>query len=89
MLWQSDLGAAKKFPIYKERVSGQFRGEVFNVFNRSQYANPSSNFSSIASASTPAQLSSALASFSNTSSVVNTGATGGGTPRRIQFSLRF
>ena len=100
---QADLGTAKRFPIFKDRVSGQFRAEIFNLFNRSQYANPVSNFTTIGNpqldlrtqtsaskiASDNAAIAAASASFSQTSAVVNTGATGGGTPRRIQFGLRF
>ncbi len=86
-LWQADLGTAKNFRI-NERFSADFRAEMFNLFNRSQYANPASDFTTVANASTPAQLGVAAASFSNTTTTVNTGATGSGTPRRIQFGLR-
>jgi hypothetical protein len=102
-LWQADLGTAKRFPVFRDRVSGQFRAEIFNIFNRSQYANPASNFSTIGNAqldlrtqTNPAKIAAdqaaiaaASATFSQTSSTVNTGATGSGTPRRIQFGLRF
>jgi hypothetical protein len=97
-LWESDLGAGKSFRI-AERVSGEFRGEIFNITNRSQYANPSGNFTSVANAidaynknptpSNQAAVTAAQNSFANTSSTINTGATGTGTPRRIQFALRF
>jgi hypothetical protein len=102
-LWQADLGTAKRFPVFKDRVSGQFRAEIFNIFNRSQYANPASNFTTIGNAqldlrtqtdpakiaADKAAIAAASLTFSQTSAVVNTGATGGGTPRRIQFGLRF
>jgi len=97
-LWQADIGTGKRFHI-AERVSGEFRAEIFNVFNRSQYANPSGNFTSVSNAidaynanPTPAnadKLTAAKDSFSNTTSEVNGAATGSGTPRRIQFALRF
>ena len=102
-LWQADLGTAKHFPVYKERVSGQFRAEIFNVFNRSQYGAPAANFTTIGNAqldlrtqTNPTKIAAdnsaiaaAATTFSQTSAVINTGATGGGTPRRIQFGLRF
>jgi hypothetical protein len=102
-LWQADLGTAKRFPIYKDRLSGQFRAEIFNIFNRSQYGLAASNFTTIGNAqldlrtqTNPTKIAAdnsaiaaASATFSQTSSVVNTGATGSGTPRRIQFGLRF
>jgi hypothetical protein len=102
-LWQADLGTAKRFPILKDRLSGQFRAEIFNIFNRSQYGLAASNFTTIGNAqldlrtqTNPTKIAAdnsaiaaASATFSQTSSVVNTGATGSGTPRRIQFGLRF
>lgn len=102
-LWQADLGTAKRFPVFKDRVSAQFRAEIFNIFNRSQYANSASNFTTIGNAQLDlrtqtdpvkiaadhAAIAAASLTFSQTSAVVNTGATGGGTPRRIQFGLRF
>jgi hypothetical protein len=97
-LWQADLGTAKRFN-FTERVSGQFRAEIFNLLNRSQYANPSGNFSKAGAAqldlktqTDPTKIANdngVLASFAQTTSVVNAGATGSGTPRRIQFGLRF
>jgi hypothetical protein len=102
-LWQADLGTTKRFPLYKDRFSGQFRAEIFNIFNRSQYGLPASNFTTIGNAQLDLRtqpnptkiaadnsaIAAASTTFSQTSSVVNTGATGGGTPRRIQFGLRF
>ena len=97
-LWQLDLGTGKKFKV-SERVGGEFRGEIFNIFNRSQYGLPSGNFTTVSNAidaynanqtaANGAALTKAQNSFSNETSVVNGGATGSGTPRRIQFALRF
>lgn len=86
-LWQADLGTGKRFQ-FGERFAAEFRGEIFNIFNRSQYANPTSDFTSIATATSPAALQAAQTAFSNTTSTINTSATGSGTPRRIQFALR-
>lgn len=102
VLWQSDLGTGKHFAI-TERLSGDFRAEIFNIFNRSQYANPSGNFTGVGNAQLAlrnntdptkvaglqAALTAQANAFSETSAQVNTGATGSGTPRRIQFGLRF
>jgi hypothetical protein len=101
-LWQSDLGMGKRFRI-REGLSGQFRAEIFNVFNRFQYANASGDFTTVGNAeyalrnntdpnriaSLTAAVSNAKLGFSNTTSTVNGNATGSGTPRRIQFALRF
>jgi len=72
-LWQADLGALKQIQL-GERVQMQFRGEVFNLFNRAQYGLP------LADSST--------STFGQIVSVVNSGPVGTGTPRQIQFSLR-
>jgi hypothetical protein len=92
----------KRFRIH-EGLSGQFRAEIFNVFNRFQYANASGDFTTVANAeyalrnntdpgsiaSLTAAVDNAKLGFSNTTSTVNGEATGSGTPRRIQFALRF
>jgi hypothetical protein len=72
-LWQADVGVDKRFPI-RERLSIDFRVEAFNLFNRAQFGNPASDFST--------------ASFGRITTTVNDGATGSGTPRQFQFALR-
>jgi Carboxypeptidase regulatory-like domain/TonB dependent receptor len=72
-VWQADLGALKQIPL-GERAQIQFRGEVFNLFNRAQYGLP------LADSST--------STFGQIVSVVNPGPVGTGTPRQVQFSLR-
>jgi hypothetical protein len=72
-LWQADVGLDKRFPI-RERFSLDFRVEAFNLFNRAQFGNPASDFST--------------ASFGRITTTVNDGATGSGTPRQFQFALR-
>ncbi|HEX4164233.1 MAG TPA: hypothetical protein VHZ55_02060, partial [Bryobacteraceae bacterium] len=57
-----------------------FRAEVFNLFNRAIYANPSSNLGS--------DPLSPPASFGRITSLLNTGAVGTGTPREFQFAVR-
>jgi hypothetical protein len=42
-----DLSLIKNVPIYKERVHAQFRVEMFNVFNRTNLAQPNNNSPSI------------------------------------------
>lgn len=74
VLYQLDVGLAKRFPI-SERAALQFRWEVFNVFNRTQLGQPSGDFT----------VSNQLGVIQST---INTGAIGSGTPRQMQFMLR-
>jgi hypothetical protein len=53
----------------------KFRAEAFNLFNRPIFANPASNIA-------------AASSFGRITSVLNNGAVGTGTPRRMQLMLR-
>ncbi len=72
--WQADLALSKSF-LLTERYVLDFRTEAFNVFNRAQFGDPNGDFSS--------------PSFGQITTTVNNGsATGSGTPREFQFSLR-
>jgi len=72
--YELDTALEKRTPI-TERVSLSFRTEAFNLFNHPIYGNPGGNFS-------------ASSSFGRITSVLNNGAVGSGTPRRLQFMLR-
>lgn len=71
--YEIDTALQKQFRI-SERVGLNFRTEAFNLFNHPIYANPSGNFSS--------------SGFGRITSVLNTGAVGTGTPRRVEFAMR-
>jgi Carboxypeptidase regulatory-like domain len=71
--WQADIALVKSFRI-RERFSLDFRAEAFNLFNHPQFGDPNSNLSS--------------PSFGSITTTVNSGATGNGTPRRCEFSIR-
>ena len=66
--------ALEKETAITEQVSLKFRAEAFNLLNHSIYGDPASDVSA--------------ASFGVITSPLNSGATGIGTPRRIQFMLR-
>jgi len=73
--WQTDLSLSKTFLI-TERVALDFRTDAFNAFNRAQFGDPSGDFTS-------------LPTFGTITTTVNNGsATGSGTPREFQFSMR-
>ncbi len=71
--YEIDTALQKQFSL-TERFALRFRTEAFNLFNHPIYDVPASNLSA--------------GSFGQITSVLNTGAVGTGTPRRIQFSLR-
>jgi hypothetical protein len=72
-IWQADLGLQKQIQM-TERFTLQFRAEVFNIFNRAQYGLPQNDLSA--------------STFGQILNTVNTGPTGTGTPRQMQFMLR-
>ncbi len=72
-VWQSDWALSKRFPV-TERVQVQFRAEVFNVFNRAQFANPDGLISA--------------SDFGRIYLPLNTTPIGMGTPRQFQFLLK-
>ena len=71
--YEIDSALEKRFEL-RENKGVSFRAEAFNLLNRPAYALPSGNSSS--------------GSFGRITSILNTGATGTGTPRRLQFALR-
>ena len=73
-IWQMDTALAKHNRV-TERLSLDFRAEVFNLFNRAQFGLPNANFS-------------ASGSFGQITQPLNPGATGTGTPRQFQLMLR-
>jgi hypothetical protein len=76
--WQIDFGVAKSIPL-SERAHLEFRSEFFNIFNHPQYGLPQATF--------------AVPGFGSITQTVNTttpvSPIGSGTPREIQFALRF
>lgn len=86
-LWQNDSAVEKHFRV-RERNDLQFRAEAFNFFNRAQYASPAAALS-IATVGGVRTLS-VPSNFGHiTSTVNNAGLVGSGTPRVLEFSLRF
>jgi hypothetical protein len=71
--YEIDTALQKKFKL-SERFGLNVRAEAFNLFNHPIYANPSGNSSSGA--------------FGHITSILNTGAVGTGTPRRVEFAAR-
>jgi hypothetical protein len=72
--WEVD-GALEKITPIMQKTNVKFRAEAFNLFNRAIFANPGSNIS-------------AASSFGRITNVLNNGAVGTGTPRRLQLMVR-
>jgi hypothetical protein len=77
--YEIDTALQKRFAL-TERMAVNFRAEAFNLFNHPVYANPSGSIGSNPTAPS--------AGFGRITSILNTGAVGTGSPRRIQFALR-
>jgi hypothetical protein len=67
--------ALRKSIAITERYRVSFRAEAFNLFNHPIYGNPAANISS-------------RSSFGRITTILNNGAVGTGTPRRVQLMLR-
>jgi Carboxypeptidase regulatory-like domain/TonB dependent receptor len=98
--FQLDLSGMKNFPI-TERLTVQFRADIFNIFNHPNFANPNGGICNSVqgvSGSTPAQcaiingvpsINSSFGAVGQTVADANGTQIGGGTARQTQFSLRF
>ena len=71
-----DFSLFKNIPI-AERVHGQFRVEIFNLFNRTNWANPTTTFTS-----------SSFGELTQTKNASSAPGLGFGEPRNIQLALK-
>jgi hypothetical protein len=71
-----DFSAFKNIPI-KERIHAQFRVEIFNLFNRTNWANPTATFTS-----------SSFGELTQTKNAASAPGLGFGEPRNIQLALK-
>jgi hypothetical protein len=69
----TDMAITKQFPLWKERVSGRFRMDAFNVFNHIASGNPSGNVESTGTITSGGQGYGQSQDFG---------------PRQLEFSLR-
>ena len=89
--WQMDLGLGKTF-LLSERLRLQFRSEFFNIFNHPQLGQPQAtcNITPTGCATGPGGFGSITTTVNlNTSIVSPITPVGSGTPREVQFALRF
>jgi hypothetical protein len=65
-----------------------FRAEAFNLFNHPMFANPSGGLGSVTTDPATGKITKVNPNFGKITSILNSGATGTGTPRRLQLSMR-
>ena len=83
--WQFDLGAGKTFSL-RERGQIEFRSEFYNIFNHPQLGQPQAAFNP----SNTTGFGSIINTVNlNTAIVSPITPVGSGTPREMQFALRF
>ncbi len=79
--WQIDLGAGKTIPL-RESAQLEFRSEFYNIFNHPQLGQPQSTFN-------PANTTGFGSIINTVNTISPVTPVGSGTPREIQFALRF
>jgi len=83
-----DTALQKRFGIH-DQTGVTFRAEAFNLFNHPMFSNPSGSLGSYSIDSQTGDVTWSNASkFGQITQILNTGVTGYGTPRRLQFSAR-
>jgi hypothetical protein len=80
--YEIDGSLTKTFRL-SERFGFNFRAAAFNLLNHPMYKNPSSGLGSFTGSSPKPS-----ASFGKITGILNTGATGMGAPRRVEFMMR-
>jgi hypothetical protein len=85
--YEVDTALSKRTALF-ESGGLTFRAEAFNLFNHPMFANPSGGLGSVTQDPGTGQITKVNSSFGTITSILNTGATGTGTPRRLQLSLR-
>ena len=86
--YEVDTALSKRVALF-EHAGLTFRAEAFNLFNHPMFANPSGSLGSVTTDPATGKITKVNSSFGTITSILNTGATGTGTPRRLQLSLRF
>lgn len=71
-----DFSVFKNIP-FNEKIRGQFRAEIFNLFNRTNWANPTATFTS-----------SSFGELTQTKNAASAPGLGFGEPRNVQLALK-
>jgi len=84
--YEIDSSLQKRFRI-TERVAINFRAAAFNLLNHPEYKTPGASIGSVTGSGSNLSIKPS-ASFGRITGILNTGATGTGAPRRIEFQFR-
>jgi hypothetical protein len=84
--YEIDSSLQKRFHI-SERLTLNFRADAYNLSNHPQLANPGGSIGSVSGSGSNLTIKPS-ASFGRITSTLNTGATGTGAPRRLEFMIR-
>ena len=85
--YEIDTALSKRTPIFG-RGSLTLRAEAFNLFNHPMFGLPASKLGTVTTDPVTKQITAVQPGFGAITSILNTGATGNGTPRRLQVSAR-
>jgi hypothetical protein len=84
--YEIDSSLQKRFRV-SERLAIQFRAAAFNLLNHPEYKTPGASVGSVSGSGTNLTIKPS-ASFGRITGILNTGATGTGAPRRVEFQFR-
>ena len=84
--FEIDSSLQKRFRL-TERVALHFRASAFNLLNHPEFKTPGASVGSVSGSGSNLTIKPS-ASFGRITGILNTGATGTGAPRRIEFQFR-
>jgi hypothetical protein len=84
--FEIDSSLQKRFHL-TERVAIHFRASAFNLLNHPEFKTPGASAGSVSGSGSNLTIKPS-ASFGRITGILNTGATGTGAPRRIEFQFR-
>jgi hypothetical protein len=84
--YEIDSSLQKRFHV-TERVALNFRAAAFNLLNHPEFKSPGASVGSVSGSGSNLSIKPS-ASFGRITGILNTGATGTGAPRRIEFQFR-
>ncbi|MBZ5625680.1 MAG: TonB-dependent receptor [Acidobacteriia bacterium] len=85
--YEIDTALSKRIAV-SEHAGMTFRAEAFNLFNHPMFASPSASVGTVKQDKAGNWFIQPNAKFGQVTSILNSGVTGYGTPRRLQLSLR-